>query len=74
MKSSRIQTAILAGIGGAVGIFLLAVISVNGGAWWLRAPFGASCLLLFSVPNSPLSQPMKVAGGHLVSSAIGVLL
>jgi CBS-domain-containing membrane protein len=74
MKSSRIQTAILAGIGGAVGIFLLAVVSVNGGALLLMAPFGASCVLLFSVPSSPLSQPMNVVGGHLVSSAIGVLL
>ena len=38
------------------------------------APFGATCVLLFSVPNSPLSQPANVIGGHLVSTAIGLLL
>jgi CBS-domain-containing membrane protein len=37
------------------------------------APFGASCVLLFSVPESPLSQPKNVIGGHLVSSLVGVV-
>lgn len=38
------------------------------------APFGASCVLLFSVPDSPLSQPMNVIGGHMVASVIGLAL
>lgn len=74
MKFLQIQRAVLAGLGGAVGISLLAILSDIGGSLLLMAPFGASCVLLFSVPSSPLSQPMNVVGGHLVSSAIGFAL
>ncbi len=74
MIVGRLKHSILAGIGGALGIFLLAAFSQWGGAALLMAPFGASCVLLFSVPASPLSQPLNVVGGHLVSSLIGVLM
>ena len=40
----------------------------------LIAPFGASCVLLFAVPRSPLAQPMNVMGGHLVASVLGLAL
>jgi len=63
----------LAGVGGAVGIFLLAILTLSNDAPLLMAPFGASCVLLFSVPESPLSQPKNVIGGHLVSSLVGVV-
>lgn len=38
------------------------------------APFGASCVLAFGVPDSPLSQPRNIIGGHLISTTIGVLV
>jgi len=64
--------ALLSGLGGAIGIFLLSVFTIGSNAPMLMAPFGASCVLLFSVPTSPLSQPKNVIGGHLVSSIVGV--
>lgn len=33
---------------------------------------GASAVLLFAAPHSPLSQPWPVLGGHMISSAIGI--
>lgn len=33
---------------------------------------GASAVLLFAAPHSPLSQPWPVLGGHMLSSAIGI--
>ena len=38
------------------------------------APFGASCVLLFSVAGSPLSQPANVIGGHIVSAVVGMVM
>ena len=38
------------------------------------APFGASCVLLFSVSGSPLSQPANVIGGHVVATLVGLVL
>jgi len=38
----------------------------------LSASMGASAVLLFSAPHSPMSQPWPLVGGHIVSAAIGV--
>lgn len=34
--------------------------------------FGASAVLIYGVPESPLSQPRNVIGGHVLSAIIGV--
>lgn len=39
---------------------------------WFVAPMGASAVLLFAVPSSPLAQPWSIMGGNLVSALIGV--
>ncbi len=39
---------------------------------WLIAPMGASAVLVFVLPASPLSQPWPVAGGHLIAAAVGL--
>ncbi len=38
----------------------------------LMASFGASAVLVFGVPASPLAQPRNVMGGHFVSALAGV--
>ena len=35
--------------------------------------FGASAVLVYGVPNSPLSQPRNLIGGHLLSAIVGVI-
>lgn len=39
---------------------------------WLIAPMGASAVLLFAVPSSPLAQPWAIIGGNLTSALVGV--
>ena len=39
---------------------------------WFVAPMGASAVLLFAVPSSPLAQPWSIIGGNLVAGIIGV--
>lgn len=39
---------------------------------WLVASMGASAVLIFVLPASPLAQPWPVFGGHLVAAAIGL--
>ena len=36
------------------------------------APMGASAVLLFAVPASPLAQPWPIIGGNTISAAIGI--
>ncbi|MBB3949219.1 HPP family protein [Aureimonas jatrophae] len=38
----------------------------------LIAPMGASAVLLFAVPASPLAQPRSILGGNLVAAIVGV--
>ena len=39
---------------------------------WLIAPMGASSVLLFCLPGSPLAQPWSVIGGNVVSALVGI--
>ena len=38
----------------------------------ILASTGASAILIFSLPFSPVSQPWNLVGGHLVSASVGV--
>ena len=66
--------AIKSGIGGAIAIATLILIGHLSDRPLLMAPFGATCVLLFSLPKSPLSQPINVIAGHAVSASIGLVL
>ncbi|MBL4926546.1 HPP family protein [Fuscibacter oryzae] len=69
--------AVRAGLGaviglGVAGLFLLSPgIDLTTGLY-LVAPFGASSVLLFAVPNSPLAQPWSAFVGNTVAALIGV--
>jgi CBS domain-containing membrane protein len=54
---------------GLVARWLLGPVSVIP---FMIAPMGASAVLLFAVPASPLAQPWSIFGGNVISSAIGV--
>lgn len=61
-------------VGGTLGILLLAWLTRVTGNPFLLAPFGATCVLLFAVPDSPLAQPRAVVGGHALAAAVGLAL
>jgi CBS domain-containing membrane protein len=66
-----------AGIGAMVGLMLTGFMSYflfsgKSGMAFLVAPMGASSVLLFGVPASPLAQPWSVWGGNFVSALVGV--
>ena len=64
-----------AAAGGLVGILATALMArsmLAAGQPWLIAPMGASAVLLFALPASPLAQPRSVLGGNMVSATMGV--
>jgi CBS domain-containing membrane protein len=68
---------LIAGIGAVIGIGLCAAIStlaVPSHGLLLAAPLGASAVLLFAVPSSPLAQPWPIVGGNIVSALVGVMV
>ena len=45
---------------------------VSGAYPFIVASMGASAVILFIMPGSPLAQPWPLVGGHLVSAIIGI--
>ncbi len=74
-KVLPVKERILSGVGALCGLAISSLISwyVLGGinAWYI-APMGASSVLLFAVPNSPLAQPWNVIIGNILAGVIGV--
>ncbi|HEY0685441.1 MAG TPA: HPP family protein [Steroidobacter sp.] len=64
-------------VGALLGILITALLcrlfASAPGVAWLIAPLGASAVLAFVVPASPLAQPWSVVGGNTLSALIGVL-
>ncbi|PMJ92674.1 HPP family protein [Vibrio sp. 10N.261.55.A7] len=67
-------SAVIAGLGATVTIgFLTFVETTIGDITLIMAPFGATAVLVFGLPNSPLAQPKNVIFGHLITAFIGVV-
>ncbi|ASY72549.1 membrane protein [Sinorhizobium fredii USDA 205] len=63
--------------GALIGILLTGFISTlaigtDASLPLLIAPMGASAVLLFAAPSSPLAQPWSILGGNVVASTVGV--
>lgn len=67
----------LSGVGAALGLVIIYVINTEvlnlDDSHILIASMGASAVLLFALPHSPLAQPYSLLAGHALSCAIGVL-
>lgn len=63
-----------AGVGAALAIGFIAWLGEHSGTLLLIAPFGATCVLLFALPDSPLSQPANVIGGHVLATGVALAL
>lgn len=61
-------------IGASLSILSLLLLSQWSGHLLIMAPFGASCVLLYAVSQSPLAQPRNVILGHFLSAIVGLLI
>ncbi|MGE5656047.1 MAG: HPP family protein [Actinomycetota bacterium] len=59
-------------IGSFLGIAALAYLSANTHYPLIAAPFGASAVLAFGVPDSPLAQPRNIIAGNCLSALSGL--
>jgi len=77
LAGATLRERLAACIGATIGIALTGVISglaMGSGPHvaLLVAPMGASAVLLFAVPSSPLAQPWSIIGGNTISALVGV--
>jgi CBS-domain-containing membrane protein len=61
------------GSGAVVAMSAVGGLSMLTGLPLLVAPLGATAVLLFGQPSSPLAQPANVLGGYLVATVLAVV-
>ena len=65
-------------LGGCLGIGLIGVVLQQGfndhDMILMAGSFGASAVLVYGVPSSPLAQPLAVIFGHVLSALVGVTI
>ncbi len=64
-------------LGAFIGLMLVVATAkwfgeMGGVDEWLMASLGASALLVFVLPGSPMAQPWAVIGGNTLSALIGI--
>nr|WP_316642195.1 HPP family protein [uncultured Roseateles sp.] len=64
-------------VGAGLGLLLTALLCQwwarhSPGLPWLVAPLGASAVLVFGLPASPLAQPWAVLAGNTLSALVGI--
>lgn len=65
-------------VGSFCGISLVSIINLHmltiSDIGLLIGSFGATAVLIYGVPESPLAQPRNVFGGHVISAIMGVTM
>lgn len=70
-----LMAALTAGIGAALCIAALGSLDLmDSPGIWLMAPFGATMVILFCLPESPLAQPCNIVLGHGLTALVGLLV
>lgn len=65
---------LVAGLGAFVAIGLLSFFdAAMSDVPLLMAPFGATAVLVFGVPDSPLAQAKNVIFGHMITAIVGIV-
>jgi len=71
----KINKAMLIGvIGATIGIIALQFITNASGVELVAASFGATFILIFALPDSPVVKPKNIVGGYLISTSISLLV
>jgi CBS domain-containing membrane protein len=79
LAGAKLRERLIACLGGLLGIGLTGLVcglmfGHDPHLPLLVAPMGASAVLLFAVPSSPLAQPWSIIGGNTLSACAGLLV
>jgi len=73
-KPVNVARAGYATVGSIIAILALIYLTEITTYPLLMAPFGASCVILFALPEAPLAQPKNVVFGHFLTALSGMIV
>lgn len=66
---------LVAGVGAMLCITILARLDgLGASSLWLMASFGATMVILFGLPESPLARPGNIFFGHVLTTLVGLII
>ncbi|MBD3921933.1 HPP family protein [Paenibacillus sp. PR3] len=71
---TRFLRPLLPAVGALIAVLVLLAFEHTTDLTMLMAPFGASCVIVFALPDSPLARPRNVIGGHMISALTGLIV
>ncbi len=79
LPASHCLEQLRAGVGALLGISLCALIvslgaRLGASSFYLIAPLGATAVLVFCVPNSPLAQPWSAVVGNVTATLVAIFV
>ena len=79
LAGATLRDRMIACLGAVIGITLTALVcrlflGPVERLPFIVAPLGASAVLLFAVPASPLAQPWPIVGGNMISAFVGLVV
>lgn len=77
LAGASLRDRVIASVGALIGIGFVGLTCTAlfpSTMPWIVAPMGASAVLLFAVPASPLAQPWSIAGGNIISAIVGAIV
>lgn len=77
LAGATLRDRLIACLGALIGLSLTGLVSAlimgkSDALPLIVAPIGASAVLLFAVPASPLAQPWSIIGGNFISALVGI--
>ena len=73
-RHSRLRDAVLAGIGSALAIGVMELLSLASNFPMAVIPFATSIVLVIALPDAAPSRPRALVGGHLVATLVGLIV
>ncbi len=79
LAGARFRDRVIACVGATICLALTIVVCAGlpiapADLPFIVAPLGASAVLVFAIPASPLAQPWPVVGGNTISALVGVAM
>jgi CBS-domain-containing membrane protein len=70
----KYESLLLGVVGATVGVIILQLISTTTEIKLVVASFGATVVLIFALPESPVVKPRSIIGGYLISTSIALMV